>query len=642
MGIISRVGRNDPRVRILHGFIYMTLILGSVVMIYPFLIMLAGSTKSGVDSREFVAVPGFMVDDNVLYRKHVEGLFNESLTAMRETYQSDVAKFERLDPPPETRPKLVDEWLNFLRESEISSYSFGCGYIDTPNSKTIPSGQRAFKSYAADTYGHELEDVNAALGTHFATWNWFFDSSAGDRSLVIGGDCLPRYIRPVDSGFARAYEDFKRTQPMGNRYYLSVEGFFKDRYLKNQYTTSIDNYNAAHGTSHDSYDAVRLARAAPPPGRERDDWEAFVRNTLNLLWIRADDRAVSPYRTFLKARYGEIAVLNRNYETSYASFADVPLVGEPPVAGIVLSDWETFITGWKDPDTGTFHIAPLESLRVHSVELMFRDHLRAKYGTVKQLNAALAVDFSAFADILPPQQEAHYRAFTERRAALRTEFVLRNYRTAMDYMVFHGRGIGNTAVYCALAVFFALLVNPMAAYAMSRYRMPGTYKILLFLMLTMAFPPMVTQIPVFIMLRELGLLNTFAALVLPGLANGYAIFLLKGFFDSLPRELYESAQLDGANEWTMFWRITMSLSKPILAVVALQAFTVAYSNFMFALLICQDQKMWTLMVWLHQLQQRSGPGVVYASLIIAAIPTFIIFVFCQRIIMRGIVIPSEK
>jgi multiple sugar transport system permease protein len=77
-------------------------------------------------------------------------------------------------------------------------------------------------------------------------------------------------------------------------------------------------------------------------------------------------------------------------------------------------------------------------------------------------------------------------------------------------------------------------------------------------------------------------------------------------------------------------------------VIALQAFMLAYSNFMFALLICQDQKMWTMMVWLYQLQQTSGQSVVYASLIIAAIPTFIIFALCQKIILRGIVVPVEQ
>ncbi|HUT25207.1 MAG TPA: carbohydrate ABC transporter permease, partial [Sumerlaeia bacterium] len=144
------------------------------------------------------------------------------------------------------------------------------------------------------------------------------------------------------------------------------------------------------------------------------------------------------------------------------------------------------------------------------------------------------------------------------------------------------------------------------------------------------------------MLRQFDLLNTFWALVLPGLAHGYSIFLLKGFFDSLPQELYESAEIDGAGEFRIFWQITMSLSKPILAVIALGAFTGAYSNFMMALLICQDEKMWTLMPWLYQLQMRSGPGVVFASLIIAAIPTFLVFALCQNIIMRGIVVPVEK
>ena len=69
------------------------------------------------------------------------------------------------------------------------------------------------------------------------------------------------------------------------------------------------------------------------------------------------------------------------------------------------------------------------------------------------------------------------------------------------------------------------------------------------------------------------------------MASGCSIFLLKGFFDSLPKELYESAEMDGAGEFRIFWQITMSLSQPILAVIALNAFTHAYANFMFALLI---------------------------------------------------------
>lgn len=161
-------------------------------------------------------------------------------------------------------------------------------------------------------------------------------------------------------------------------------------------------------------------------------------------------------------------------------------------------------------------------------------------------------------------------------------------------------------------------------------------------MLTMAFPAEITLIPGFLLLRNLGLLNTFYALILPTMANGFNIFLLKGFFDSQPRELYESAMVDGAGEFSIFWHITMALSKPILAVIALGAFTSAYGAFMFALLVCQSEKMWTLMVRIYQLQIMASPSVVYASLVLAAIPTLLVFIFAQRVIMRGIVVPIAR
>ena len=86
----------------------------------------------------------------------------------------------------------------------------------------------------------------------------------------------------------------------------------------------------------------------------------------------------------------------------------------------------------------------------------------------------------------------------------------------------------------------------------------------------------------------------------------------------------------------------MSLSKPILAVIALDAFNGAYSAFMMALIVIPDQKMWTLMVWMYQLHSQVHGAVVYASITIAAIPTLLIFIFCQNLIMRGIVVPTEK
>jgi multiple sugar transport system permease protein len=164
-------------------------------------------------------------------------------------------------------------------------------------------------------------------------------------------------------------------------------------------------------------------------------------------------------------------------------------------------------------------------------------------------------------------------------------------------------------------VLAQLTVNPLCAYALSRYKLKQTYNILMFFIATMAFPPM---------------------------ANGYYIFLMKGFFDSLPKELYEAAAIEGASEFHMFFKITLPLVKPIMAVKALGAFTAAYGGFMWAFVICQDPRMWTIMVYIYQFQQGNPYHLVMTALVLSSLPLLFMFIFCQKIIMRGIVIPVMK
>jgi multiple sugar transport system permease protein len=231
---------------------------------------------------------------------------------------------------------------------------------------------------------------------------------------------------------------------------------------------------------------------------------------------------------------------------------------------------------------------------------------------------------------------------TKNAGTLKREYASRNFRFVLDYILLHGRAVWNTVLFCGLAVLTQLIVNPLAAYALSRYPIKASGKILLFLLATMAFPAEVAMIPSFLMLKDLGLLNTFAALILPGAASGYMIFLLKGFFDSLPPELFEAGQLDGAKEHTLLTKVAIPLSRPVLGYLALMAFMGSYSTFMFAFLVIQDQKMWTLMVWVYQLQTTAPKSVVMAALALAALPTLLVFLFAQRVIMRGIVLPGER
>ena len=174
--------------------------------------------------------------------------------------------------------------------------------------------------------------------------------------------------------------------------------------------------------------------------------------------------------------------------------------------------------------------------------------------------------------------------------------------------------------------------------------MRGQDKIILFLLATSAFPAMISAIPGFLLMRDLGLLNTFFALILPGAANGMGIFILKGFFDSLPPELFEAATIDGAKEWQIFLHVTMPMVKPILAVNALTAFLAAYEGWQWALIVCQNPKMWTLAVWMYQANQwwSSTPWLASAGFVVISIPTLAVFLTCQRIILRGIIIPQMK
>jgi len=635
MAIISEIGRKSTRVRLLYIGIYALLILGAITMIYPFLLMISGSTKSAVDIKYFDVIPNFIYDDVWLYRKHIEGLFNERAANMNQAYFTDITSFEKIDPPALANQPLADEFKEFIEQTSESLNTYTFGYLDTPNSKTMPLNLRRFKGWLSAKYGNDINVVNNALETEFLSWN----------SIVIRPErYLLRREKPILTPYKQAINEFQTGVAFGLRYYFSLEGFYIKDFLKNEYSMDIAKYNQEHNTSYSDYKEISLPKKYPEEADQttRKDWEYLVRSMIGTQFLKVDKSAVNIYRKYLEAKHQTIANLNKNYDTSYKSFDDIPIVEKPTFLNLAGTEWAAFIEGWRDDETGKVYKVPIKAITISCIDFDFMDFMEKKFKNIDVFNEKFSTSYKTFTDIKMPQRELHYAYFNNNKFAIKKEFVIRNYIAVADYLLFHGRGVFNTVVYCLLAIVSALIINPLAAYAMSRYKLPTTYIILLFLLCTMAFPPMVTQIPNFLMLRQFGLLNTFAALILPGMANGYAIFLLKGFFDSQPQELYESASLDGASEWVIFWQITMSLSKPILAVIALQAFNMAYSNFMFAFVVCQDEKMWTLMVWLYQLQQRSGQAVMYASLIIAAIPTFLIFLFCQNIIMRGIVVPSEK
>lgn len=636
MPIISTTGRKSLGIKIMFVCMYALLALGSVTMIYPFLLLVSGSTKSAVDTPDSVIVPPFLTNDADLYRKHMEGFFNESMAMMRACYQNETPAFRMVEEPKGMNQKFIDEWGRFISEGKLPPCYYAISYTNAEVSRgVIPKNLRKYKSRMSDRFGGDIKKLNSALGTQFETWNNFY--------LPLE-DFMQRFSIVGNSPWENEYYKFKEEMPLNERFYFSADGFYKEMFLKSQYPGGLPQFNKEHGTDWASWAEVRLSRTLPAGSAlEKREWDYFVRNIIHPRWLRVSLEIAPVYRAYLCERYGDIVALNTKYGTSYKSFDEIlPFDGAPPEFGIQASDWNALLQGWKNPESGKEFTIPAQYISIHSVDFMFRDWLMDKYGDLKRLNENIGTAFKSPDDILPSQSGYHFRDFKSRTGEIRIEFVKRNHLTVFDYLFMHGRALINTVIYCFLTIVCSLVVNPLAAYALSRFKPPSTYKILLFLMMTMAFPPVVTQIPNFLLLREFNLLNTFSALILPGLANGYSIFLLKGFFDSLPQELYESASIDGASEIRIFLQITMSLSKPILAVIALSSFTAAYGNFMMALLVCQDRSMWTIMPFLFELQQNSGQGVIFASLLFASIPTLLIFILCQNVIMRGIVVPVEK
>ncbi len=299
--------------------------------------------------------------------------------------------------------------------------------------------------------------------------------------------------------------------------------------------------------------------------------------------------------------------------------------------------WERFLsTTWPESLTKGNELICAES--------EWRDFLSAKYGSDTALTSAWG-DPTLKLNTAPLLYRTEDSAlFVGNETSLRLEMMVANYRIVGKFLTQQSDAVFNTVILVILSILVALIINPLAAYGISRYQGRHGRLTLMFLVLTIAFPAEVAMIPSFLLLRDLNMLNTFAALVLPGAASGFSIFLLKGFFDGLPEELFESAKVDGAGDAQMFWHVALPLSAPILAVTALGSFTAAYSGYMWALLVCQDSKMWTLMVWLFQFQMNysARPWLGMAAFVIASVPTLLVFVFCQRLILRGTIIPTEK
>ena len=216
------------------------------------------------------------------------------------------------------------------------------------------------------------------------------------------------------------------------------------------------------------------------------------------------------------------------------------------------------------------------------------------------------------------------------------------------------RSLAVTIGVTVVGTLIQLAVTVCMAYPLAKRGLPGRNIIISLIIFTMVFSA--GMIPTFLLVKDLGLLNTYWALILPAAVNPFSLIIIKNFFQELPIELEESAKIDGATELRILWSILLPLSKPVLATFALFYAVGIWNDFMSPLLYLSDSSMWTLQMFLRQVTVAANvavdnpdpnyiapaQGIKFAVVVVATVPILLFYPFLQKHFAKGILIGSVK
>ena len=212
-----------------------------------------------------------------------------------------------------------------------------------------------------------------------------------------------------------------------------------------------------------------------------------------------------------------------------------------------------------------------------------------------------------------------------------------NYAAILEALPY-GRVFMNTAIVAACVMIGQVLTSAAAGYAFARMRFPGRDKIFRAFLATLTIPAIVLLVPRFLFVEALGWLDTYTGLISTELVSVWGIFIMRQFFLTLPRELEDAARLDGAGEWTLFWRVMQPLAKPAVAAVAVLAFLNQWRSFLWPLIVTRSPEMQMAELGLarvHALYATNWPYQMAAAVMVT-LPLFVVCVVAQRYLVRGL------
>jgi multiple sugar transport system permease protein len=207
-----------------------------------------------------------------------------------------------------------------------------------------------------------------------------------------------------------------------------------------------------------------------------------------------------------------------------------------------------------------------------------------------------------------------------------------------------GRTALNSLLLASAVTLASVVLNSMAGYAFAKLRFAGRARLFRMLTAALVIPAQVAMLPLFLLLRAVGLVNTYWGVILPSMVSIFGIFLVRQYALSIPDELIEAARIDGAGELTIFRRLVLPICRPILVTLAVFTFLATWNDFLWPLIVLTDQSMYTLPVALANLQGEHQQDIelMMAGAVLTMLPVLLLFLALQRYYLEGIMMGSTK
>lgn len=244
----------------------------------------------------------------------------------------------------------------------------------------------------------------------------------------------------------------------------------------------------------------------------------------------------------------------------------------------------------------------------------------------------------------PAQPEVEIRVGIQQRQPVNElRFAGSNYTDLFGKFAF-GTYLWNSVFITVVATLITLLINSMAAFALSKYRFTGQKTVFVLIIATLMIPPTIILVPAFLVVSGLGLLNNLWGVILPAVATPTGVFLLRQYMLTIPDELLEAARMDNASEWRIYWKIVLPLAAPAMAVLAIFSCMWRWNDFLWPLIVLSKSEHFTLQLALNSFQGELNTQWNYllAMTVITLVPITLVFAFLQKYIATGIASAGVK